>query len=227
MLPSTALRLREIEIFTSKPLFARAEEGRVLWPGASGGFLLLCDRMGRPRRGSCRARVAVFRKQGPCGGRAAGGRFEGPHQEAKDCGCIRGQSGQVDSRFAGPFGTSAWATQGLLRHNRVRDPRAPAAQPRVRFLDPFQSGLCLWKLSVRTGLVPRLPRLARLLTFGSRGMRVPDHQLRGKCRSSILGSLSDRATPNLWILSETLEAWIWHADQVFDRIRLQCSEIGY
>jgi hypothetical protein len=203
MLPSAALRFREIAIFTSKPLFARAEEVRVLWPGASGGFLLVCDRIERPGRGSCRARVAGVRKQGPrgarfaggrfegphqeaqdCGcirgqsgqvdSRLAGGRFEGPHQEAQDCGCIRGQSGQVDSRFAGPFGTSAWATQGLLRHNRVRDPRAPAAQPRVRFLDPFQSGLCLWKLSVRTGLVPRLPRLARLLTFGSRGMRVPD-----------------------------------------------------
>ena len=140
MLPSTALRFREIEIFTSKPLFARAEEGRVLWPGASGSFLLLCDRMGWPRRGSCRARVTGVRKQGSRGARFAGGRFEGPHQEAQDCGCIRGQSGQVDSRLAGLFGTSAWAIQRFLRHNRVRDPRPTSARARVRFLDPFQSG---------------------------------------------------------------------------------------
>lgn len=140
MPPSAALRLREIEIFTSKPLFARAEEGRVLWPGASGGFLLLCDRMGWPRRGSCRARVTGVRKQGPRGARFAGGRFEGPHQEAQDCGCIRGQSGQVDSRLAGLFGTSAWAIQRFLRHNRVRDPRSPATQPRLRFSDYSETG---------------------------------------------------------------------------------------
>lgn len=34
-------------------------------------------------------------------GLGSGGRFVGPHQEAQDCGCIRGQSGQVDSRLAG------------------------------------------------------------------------------------------------------------------------------
>lgn len=144
----------------------------------------LCDRMGRPGRGSCRARVAGFRNQGPRGARVAGGRFEGPHQEAQSRDSIREQSGQVDSRLAGPFGTTASVIRGPLRHERV-----------CASWILFNQGLCFWKPSVRTSLVPRLPRLTRLLTFGSRGMRVPDHQLRRKCRSSILGSLSDRATP--------------------------------
>lgn len=139
MPPSTALRLREIEIFTSKPLFARAEEGRVLWPGASGGFLLLCDRMGRPGRDSCRARVVGVRKRraawGSRRGRQVRGAAWGSGRERQVRGAAsRGARLWLHSRAIGAGG---FAIRGPLRHERVGDPRAPAAQPRQLSAGPF------------------------------------------------------------------------------------------
>lgn len=52
----------------------------------------------------------------------------------------RASSARARGRSKGSCGTTASVIRGLLRHNRVRDPRAPATQPRLRFSDYSETG---------------------------------------------------------------------------------------